>query len=69
MSSGRDGIIRREFQQFESGLRLARWAAIDEALDVAGLPPLSSHERDAVDLAAAMGSTPVDELDAEAELA
>ncbi len=50
--------INEAFSRFESELRPMRWLAVDEALERAGLEPLSATERDEIDLAAAMGLAP-----------
>lgn len=59
----RQQIIRTEYARFQASLRLARWAAIDEALALEGCHELSSQERDVVDEAAAMGRLPFDASD------
>ncbi len=50
--------IREAFTTFEGNLRLARWRAIDDALEGAGERQLTSAERDEIDLATAMGLVP-----------
>ncbi len=58
----RHDLIRQAYTRFESGLRPARWQVIDADLAEAGLPGLTSEERDAVDWAAATGCQPFREV-------
>jgi hypothetical protein len=57
----RQGTIRTEYQRFRASIRIARWAAIDDALAVDGERPLASAERDEIDMAAAMDRMPFDD--------
>jgi hypothetical protein len=58
MTDARQTLILQTFTKFEGFLRLSRWRAIDDALESANMPELSSTERDEVDLAAACGLAP-----------
>lgn len=60
----RQMLIRVEVARFENALRLARWAAVDDALTVEGERPLTSGERDSIDLAVARGDLPFDDDEA-----
>jgi hypothetical protein len=61
----RQELIHAEYRRFQASLRIARWAAIDDALNLDGERPLTSDERDAVDMAAATGAVPFDDGDQE----
>jgi hypothetical protein len=61
--TSREELIRVEFVKFQTMLRISRWASIDLGLRTEGMAELSSNERDEVDLAAATGMVPFDNIE------